>query len=185
MKLAKNKRGFITDFIGDFYAFLAFILILILFFILFSLTISGCEGPGIKASIVSEASNELNEEMMMLNYLRTNVDVNGKQMSIAELIAYSDLNNDYNDLEEETIDFLEDIDEQISGISRCSHVIISILQKEVMFIKTDACLDDFLHYDLTKVSNVTIPLFYNESTRTAVVLFSYATQVDRAKYAGI
>jgi len=180
MRLAKNKRGFSTDFIADFFSFLSFILILILFFVIFSSTvkISGCQGPGIRVSMVGEANNELNEEMMLLNYLRTNVSVNNEQMSIAELIAYSYLDNNYDELEEKTKEIFGQIDNQIYTTDKCSAVCIDVGNSRVKEIKTEGCEGAIIEQYCQEIKT-TIPLFYTQPVKTAVVSLSYNVASER------
>jgi len=74
----------------DVYSYIAFVLIIMLFFLLFQLKSCTSESRDIIA-IESQVS-DLDYNMMLLNYLRTPVIVDGSSMTMADLIAlwYSD-----------------------------------------------------------------------------------------------
>ncbi len=78
-----NKKAFIAEALVDFYSYIAFILIIIVFFLLFS--IQKCSGPSEREIISSFEEN--NAEIILLNYLRTPILVEGKELNFAELIT--------------------------------------------------------------------------------------------------
>jgi len=79
----KNKKGFITEVLADIYVFIVFLLIMLIFSILFYFG-----GEIMKTSIKGEYDN-LDGNTILLNYLRTPVEVDGKETTIAELILIS------------------------------------------------------------------------------------------------
>lgn len=173
MKLAKNKRGLSTDFLADFYAFFGIILTLIIFFILFSVSIGGCQGPGIQASIIGMASNDLNEEMMLLNYLRTKVDVNREEMTMAKLVADSYLEDDYSMLEEKTKEVLGQIDEGIYTTGKCSIVCIDDDNGRVKEIESEGCEGMRITEAPCQKTMIQVPLPYTQPVEVLGVSFSY------------
>lgn len=82
-KLYANKKGFIASTLVDLYAFLLFMFVLLIFYIIFKL------GAGtIVYKIEGETAN-LNGNTLLINYLKTPIEVDGKEIDIAELILIS------------------------------------------------------------------------------------------------
>ena len=95
----KNKKALlgVPGSIADIYAIVGFVLVLIIFIFLFQ--IQGCNSKErVKAEIQSKAES-INTNMVLLNYLRTPVIVDGQKMDIADLISLYYSNQVYeNDL---------------------------------------------------------------------------------------
>ncbi len=83
-----NKKGvFYAEAIPQFFSYLGLILVLLIFFTLFNA--KGCTKQGIEQKISSELSN-LDVDVVVLNYLKTPVEVNGSPMTIADVISMID-----------------------------------------------------------------------------------------------
>jgi len=84
-----NKKGlWAANVYIDSISILAFVLLATLFFVLFSL-----QGKTTEVSIEGKA-DEVTSNILLLNYLRTPVEVNNKEMSMSELIALWYWDND-------------------------------------------------------------------------------------------
>lgn len=116
----KSKKGFIADFIADWYSFIVYIIMLVLFFVLFSITIAGCKRPGVEDFIISEENDDLTEQMILLNFLRTPVNAIGKEMTMAEYIGYSLTIHDLGGIPWRTKAILKDIEIAMYGEEKCS-----------------------------------------------------------------
>jgi len=79
----KNKKGFVAEVLADIYVFIIFLLIMLIFSILFYFG-----GETVKTSIKGEYDN-LDGNTILLNYLRTPVEVDDKETNIADLILIS------------------------------------------------------------------------------------------------
>lgn len=81
------KKGFFSDFIADFGSLCLFILVVAILVMVFSL-MKTCSHAAIQ-EISSVSSKEIELNTVMLSYLNTPVDVDGRTMRMSELIAYS------------------------------------------------------------------------------------------------
>ncbi len=83
----KNKKAQIGFALVDFWAYVVFVVIILFFFILFS--IKGCDAEKENNQFIKSELSNLDAKLIMQNYLRTNVEVNNKNMTIADLIILS------------------------------------------------------------------------------------------------
>ena len=83
-----NKKGvFHAEVIVQFFSYIAFVLVLLIFLTLFN--VKSCGRESIEQTIDSKTSN-LDAGVVVLNYLRTPVEVNGSPMTIADIISMVD-----------------------------------------------------------------------------------------------
>ena len=163
-----NKKGFMADFLADFYSFLAYLFILILFFVLFTLTLEGCQGPEpVSMQVISHYNNEVAEELMLLNYLRTEI----RGVPMAEMIANASLNNKWRGIAAHTGIIFDEMDKTMYGESKCSIICIDEGNERIMEIETSGC-KSYIYGDVCSY-NVTIPLYYSKPVRTVTVGLSY------------
>jgi hypothetical protein len=110
-KLRRNlgKKGMMTDFIADIFAFFLYVLSLMVFMMMFAISFGGCNNLTPSNSVILTQANErLGENMLFLNYLRTDVIITGGTVTYAELISQSCRNNDFDELKELTQKFIEE-----------------------------------------------------------------------------
>ena len=167
----KNKKGLVTDFGGDFLAFLFFIISALAFFLLFSVTLTGCNKRGAEVNIASTGLNRIGEEQMLMNFLRTRVSVGAEYLSFAQLISKTYLENDFKEFEEKTLSFLEKMDQNIYGESRCSVVCIDISANRELIVKTKSCKTNVAWQ--CRTASIEIPLITKDRPRKAVVWLTY------------
>lgn len=84
----KNKKGFVVEFLADIYVFILFMLLMLIFTLLFYFG-----AKTVKAEIKGEYEN-LDGNTILLNYLRTPVEIDGKNINIAELILISEFDKE-------------------------------------------------------------------------------------------
>ena len=98
-----NKKAFIASGLMDFYAYMTFILVIIVFFVLFSL------GKGEIHSIIKGESGHADTHALLVNYLSTPIEHNGKTITMSDLIIlYAEDKSLYNKLETKTAKMLKD-----------------------------------------------------------------------------
>jgi hypothetical protein len=172
MRSKMKKKGFLSDQVADYFALLMYVLVLILYFVLFTLSMKGCNGVGQEVSIVGSWNKQLTEEGLLLNYLRTDVEVDGREMNIAELIADSYQRDDYTELTDITTELFEEIDQEVFGESKCAFICIVANHRHVKTIRTPGCFDA-RWYEYCKTTVATIPLHYSNPGETADIWLSY------------
>ena len=92
-KLKNNKKAaFFAEIFTDFFSYIILTLIFIIFIVIFH----SCSH--LEQNIGSKSSN-LESNMILLNYLRTPIE---KDITVADLVIESYINNDYSDLEKTT-----------------------------------------------------------------------------------
>ncbi|MFH1399599.1 MAG: hypothetical protein ABIG95_05815 [Candidatus Woesearchaeota archaeon] len=164
-----NKKGGLTDFQGDVLAFLFFILSALVFFLLFSVTMTGCHKKGVEATISSRGLNQLSQEIMLINYLRTRTGVGSEYLTFAELIFDAYAKDNYAELDAKTKAFFADLDTE----DKCSSVCVDVGGNREYVIRTEACKRYvFAECAITKAE---IPLRIKDRLRNAVVSLSYDT----------
>jgi hypothetical protein len=146
--------------------------------VILSITIAGCERPGVEQHIISARSEDINEQLILLNYLRTSVTVKGKVMSIYELVAYSHLNEDYKDLKAKTLEVFNMIDKGMHKQQICS-VIKYDIDGHVMTIFTSGCQNTgdlsghLMDMIFSSTVSAKIPLYYSLPVKYADVSLKY------------
>ncbi len=104
----KNRKAEVPDFISDIFSFFLYLMFFMMFFILFSLSFGGCDKLEPKSlAIISEASGSASDSQLLLNYLRTDVDVGGRQMTYSELLGESCVNGNFEQAIIETRSLIE------------------------------------------------------------------------------
>ena len=93
-----DRRGFIASSVVDFWAIVAFVIIVIVFFLVFRLG----SGHTMEAKIGSRMQ-ETNDDLVLLNLLRTPVDIDDTNITVAELIIGHHLDGSYKDEMRDTI----------------------------------------------------------------------------------
>ena len=98
MKNIKGKKGAIAGVISDFWAYVIFVFIIIIFLVFFKM-----QSGKIIENKITGLGNKIDENTILLNYLRTpvEIDIDGKKqtVNIADLIRLWYLNHDkYNNL---------------------------------------------------------------------------------------
>lgn len=169
-----DKKGFMVDFLADFYSFLAYLLILILFFVLFSLSIEGCESPE-AAQVVSGYNDEISEEMMLLNYLRTEI----RGLPMAEMIANASINDKWRSISAHTGIIFDEMDMIMYGELRCSVICINDGDDRLMEMETSGC-ENYIYGKVCRY-NVTIPLYYSEPVKTLTIGLSHDMYTTKYK----
>jgi len=112
-----NKRGYIGESVVNLWAIIFIVLVIIGFWLLFNASSFGKKG--VESIIESEIISENNK--LLINYLRSDVVVDEKKMSFADLIALSYVKqHNYETLRIETMKFMEKND-------LCFDLIISLL----------------------------------------------------------
>ncbi len=110
MRRTLGKKGMMTDFVADIFAFFLYVLSLLLFMMMFAISFGGCNNhltPS-NSAILTQANNGLGQEMLLLNYLRTSIISNGRSITFAELISQSCRDNDFDELATQTKELLDD-----------------------------------------------------------------------------
>ena len=102
-RIQNKKAAFHAEVLVQFFSFIALILVIIIFASLFS--IKGCQKT-INQKIAS-SSDSLDYDYILLNYMRSSVNINGENISISDLIIESDLTNDYTELDKYTKDYFK------------------------------------------------------------------------------
>ena len=107
-RLFGNKKAEVPDFISDVFSFFLYLVFFMMFFILFMLSFGGCDKIESQSQrILTTWSDRASDEQFMLNYLRTNLTVDGRDTTYAELIAESCLSGSYEKLIESTQAFMD------------------------------------------------------------------------------
>jgi hypothetical protein len=70
--------------------------------LLFTLAFKGCGPDMSKESIVSRWNTDIGSDVSLLNYLRTTVEVGGRNQTISELIARSCQNKNFDEIKKQT-----------------------------------------------------------------------------------
>jgi len=83
----KKKKAQFGFALIDFWAYVVFVVIILFFFILFS--IKGCNVEKENNQFIKSEFSDLDADLILQNYLRTTVEVNNKNMTIADLIVLS------------------------------------------------------------------------------------------------
>lgn len=106
-KLFRNRRAEIPDFISDIFSFFLYLLFFLMFFILFSLSFGGCNKISSQSQeIQAEWNLKAADSQLLHNYLRTNLSFDGRQMTYAELIAESCIDDNYEAVKEKTAELM-------------------------------------------------------------------------------
>lgn len=137
----KNKKGFVVEFLADLYVFIIFLLLMLIFTVLFYLA-----GETVKTEIKSEYEN-LDGNTILLNYLRTPVEINTRTMNIAELILISSSSREYR---RELKTITQDLLNKLNIISNKDDYSIRIeFSDETIFIgRAEGLINRFLWYKL-------------------------------------
>jgi hypothetical protein len=107
MKLIKNKRGEVPDFVSDVFSFFLYLLFFLLFFLLFSISFSGCDKFETKNSqIIGDWNYKLGDGALLQNYLRTPIEPDTPSATFSEMIAESCAAGKFDSLISETKDFM-------------------------------------------------------------------------------
>jgi hypothetical protein len=77
----------------DFWAYIVWVLVILVFVLLFAF--QGCTGDAAENKKLEEAKSNLEPNIILMNYLRTPIIVQGKNMSIADLIVIRINNRNY------------------------------------------------------------------------------------------
>ncbi len=87
-----NKKGLIPGAIVDFIGYLSFGVVLLVFFFLFKLPLAHHTG----GTVTQTDFTELHAQQFLLNYLRSTVEINGENITMADYIAraYDSKNKD-------------------------------------------------------------------------------------------
>lgn len=136
------KKGILTDF----FSIIAFVLILLIFYLLFKLTIGSTT-----FEITTQAGNAA-DIISLINILKTPVTIDDAKMSIAELIALSQIDTTKKDLMEKKI--LQIINEAF-GMSNCAVICINGRQ-----LNGEGCSDQ--NYACSNKA-ITIPTYHHKS----------------------
>jgi hypothetical protein len=145
MKLLAGKKGDISSFAEDLISFGAFNLILIISFILFSVFLGGCSDLKItQGTYVSNAAEDLNEEMILHNFLREKVAYYGREITMAELISLTYSDGRLDNIEQPTLDFFAELDEATGGGVLCSILCLQRGDDDLQAIYTYTCPYDIL-----------------------------------------
>ena len=112
-----NKKAFIPSVLSDIYSFLVFVLIILVFFFLFEFSAKP------QTADISGRNDELNANMMLVNFLKTNIETEKKNITVSELIAKYKSEENEND-KKLICDKLNEIDKNphallIDGNMRC------------------------------------------------------------------
>ncbi len=160
-----NKRGFYTDYLADFIALGIYVIIFLLFFIIFSMHFRGCGNQYSREyELVSDFDSSIKQNQNLLNFLRTEVEIEGEIVLIAKLIADSVENDNYDELEIVTKDTFGYYDEL--GANKCSQLTIINKKSILKIIRSESCSsspissEDLMNANFGKIS---IPLFYSDS----------------------
>ncbi|MBD3355097.1 hypothetical protein GF361_03880 [Candidatus Woesearchaeota archaeon] len=87
----KNKKAQGIAFtLVDFWAYVVFVVIILFFFLLFS--IKGCDAEKENNQFIKSELSNLDANLILQNYLKTSIEVNGKNITIADLIILSKSN---------------------------------------------------------------------------------------------
>ncbi|MBW2970898.1 hypothetical protein KY320_01925 [Candidatus Woesearchaeota archaeon] len=162
-----NKRGGITDPISDFIALSLLPIIFIGFFIVFSISMKGCESNKIEISIVESNEENLESQMLLLNLMRTEVDVGGETMTMAELLSKSYVEEEYGVFSQKSLEILEKISERYSDQGRCIRVAIGAKGLVNQLVETNACMAASLKNPLS--STIRIPIFNHPDEKSIEV----------------
>lgn len=88
-KIYKNKKGdYFIDVVPQFFSYITLILVLLIFFVLFG--IKGCGDKSAEQKIQGEISN-LDANIILLNYLRTSIEIENSTMTIADIVSMVDI----------------------------------------------------------------------------------------------
>ncbi|MBW2966387.1 hypothetical protein KY342_04760 [Candidatus Woesearchaeota archaeon] len=85
MKLRKKAQLQIPGAIVDIYAIIGFVLVLLVFILLFQ--IQGCGSKNRAKAEITSRAEKIDANLVLLNYLRTPVNVDGIDMDMADLIV--------------------------------------------------------------------------------------------------
>ena len=88
----KQKKGVVATGLVTVILYISFVLLIIIFFFIFKLSF------GETAVIIESRVSTTDANFQLISFLRSNVDVNGKQMSLAEFIALAENDNSKKDL---------------------------------------------------------------------------------------
>lgn len=109
------------DFMSDIFSFLMYLTGFLAFTILFMMSFGGCDKFESQSQTILATWNAgIAEEQFLLNYLRTDITIDGRETNFAELIAESCLNDNYETIKEETKKFMG------SGVERAVQVKLSV-----------------------------------------------------------
>ena len=100
-----NKKAAVSAIIADIYAFLVFGIVAIAFFAVLKLGFGGHAEYTVESKEILIAP-----QVTLQSYLRAYVTFQGKEISVAELIAWSFNNNNYTRLDEITKEIFRDFD---------------------------------------------------------------------------
>ncbi len=153
-KLFKNKKGIGEDIIIDIYVFLVIIALLIFAFFIFDIT----AGKFVFDYTGDEANVEAS--LYLQNYLRSNINVDGENMTISTLINKAVDDNIYLELlEDHTEELFESFSEGTSGW----HLTLTYMPDDnkllsVNTYKVNAIMDDISTPDLASAAETFVPL---------------------------
>lgn len=107
-RIFRNKRAEIPDFVSDIFSFFLYLTGFLAFTILFMMSFGGCdELESQSQNIMAEFSTGVAEEQFLLNYLRTNLSIDGRQTNYAELISESCTSNTFGLIKEKTKEMMK------------------------------------------------------------------------------
>ncbi|MBS1267040.1 MAG: hypothetical protein MAG795_01011 [Candidatus Woesearchaeota archaeon] len=177
-----NKKGFYTDYIPDIISWAAYVLIFILFVILFTIRFSGCKNLGDTRSeheLIGKFEGSLNKNQILLSFLKTKVQINERDKTIAELIIIS--------MQEDNFDVFESVFKETIGEydslanSKCSQITIIYQNKIIKTVTTESCKEKALNTGDIKKGNlgkVIIPRYYADSLDGVLVALVQGEEED-------
>lgn len=84
-RISKKAQLQIPGAIVDFYAIITFVLVMLVFLLLFM--IRGCNAKNVVSAEIQSSVADVDSNLVLLNYLRTPVVVDGTEMTMADLIV--------------------------------------------------------------------------------------------------
>lgn len=78
----KTKKGAVSSVISDFWAYVAFVFVVMIFYAFFTY-----QAKGIEANKIKESATKINNDLHLLNFLRTPYTLGNRQIAMADLIA--------------------------------------------------------------------------------------------------
>lgn len=165
-----NKKGFITDFLPDFVALGAYAVIFILFFILFTIQFTGFwenlrpkdQYPR-RFDLTSSYAKSGEMDIDLINLLRTTVEIEGENIMIAELLAQSIMEDNYETFDSTIKELLGNYN-KLTG-KGCSQLTVIYGKSILKTTLTESCKEkplttkQIMNADFGKVN---IPKFYSD-----------------------
>ena len=180
----RSKKGLSEgDFIADISSMVLFFIIVLIYYFLFSMVtcrggglvgvavdaMTGQSCKGVNSGITGEVNTYLSDEVTLINFLETDIEIDGELMTMGELLANGQYQNDISEFKAHTKDILDELNMMRFGVNKCAGICVEVGGRETV-IKVNCNIFQPLNCD---GASAIVPLYYKKPMGHAKVTLSY------------